>query len=331
MGNVIMILEKLSVGYRSAGRPVGLIKDIGLDIRMGEVVCLLGQNGVGKSTLLRTLAGLQPPLQGRVSLHGKSLAEMGPAEVGSAISVVLTEKVTAGNLSVEELVALGRHPYTNWLGLLSAEDRAKTEEAISLTKINYIRHKKLGDLSDGQYQKAMIGRAVAQDGDVMLLDEPTAFLDLNNSVEIFMLLRELAYEKQKAVVVSTHDFHLAMQFADRLWLTNFNNPLCEGLPEDLALSGRLEESMYHEGFGLDMLSGRIKLPVNNRRVVAVSGPSPAKEWTERALERTGFSFLPDSLEKIVIEETAHGYIWNYKEKQFTNIKDLIDFAEETPY
>ncbi len=329
MGNVIMTLEKLSVGYRLVGEPVGLIKDIGLDIRMGEVVCLLGQNGVGKSTLLRTLAGLQPPLEGNVSLHGKSLSEMESAEVATAISVVLTEKVTAGNLSVEELVALGRHPYTNWLGLLSAEDRSKTEDAISLTKINYIRHKKLGELSDGQYQKAMIGRAVAQDGQVMLLDEPTAFLDLNNSVEIFMLLRQLAYEKQKAVVVSTHDFHLAMQFADRLWLTNFNSPLCEGLPEDLALDGRLEESMYHEGFGLDMLSGRIKLPANNRRAITVCGSSPAKEWTERALERKGFLLLPDSAEKIVIEKNAAGIEWNYKEKLFTNIRELIDFVGET--
>ncbi|MEQ8417254.1 MAG: ABC transporter ATP-binding protein [Imperialibacter sp.] len=322
----VMKLRQLSVGYLVKGHPTPLLKDINLDINPGEVVCLLGQNGVGKSTLLRTIAGLQPPLSGEVLLVNQPVQAYSIQELATKVSLVLTEKVGGGNLSVEELVALGRHPYTNWLGLLSKEDRAAVNDAVALTKINYLLNKKVGELSDGQYQKAMIARAVAQDGDLMILDEPTAFLDLNNSVEIFMLLRQLALEKEKAVVVSTHDFHLAMEFADRLWLTNFNSPLVEGLPEDLALNGQLEESLYHEGFGFDLLNGRVLLPTKEGKTFSLSGNSQAHNWTKRALERHGY--LPGDANatiKLTIETEGNATSWVVADQRFLSLESLLNF------
>ncbi|WOK06990.1 ABC transporter ATP-binding protein [Imperialibacter roseus] len=322
----VMKLQHLSVGYLVKSHPTPLLKDINLDINPGEVVCLLGQNGVGKSTLLRTIAGLQPPLAGEVLLAHRPVQAYSIQELATKISLVLTEKVGGGNLTVEELVALGRHPYTNWLGLLSKEDKSAVEEAVALTKINYLLNKKVGELSDGQYQKAMIARAVAQDGDLMILDEPTAFLDLNNSVEIFMLLRQLALEKEKAVVVSTHDFHLAMEFADRLWLTNFNSPLVQGLPEDLALNGLLEESLYHEGFGFDLLNGRVLLPTKEGTTFSLAGDSPAHNWTKRALERHGY--LPGDTNaaiKLTIEMEGNATSWVATNQRFHSLESLLNY------
>lgn len=327
----LMQLEQLHVGYQTRSQPVVLIKDINLEIRKGELVCLLGQNGVGKSTLLRTLAGVQPPLSGKIRLKGELLGSYSIQILATQLSLVLTEKISAGNLLVEELVALGRHPYTNWLGLLSGEDKHKVDKAISQTRINYLVGKKVGELSDGQYQKAMIARALAQDGELMILDEPTAFLDLNNSVEIFLLLRRLAHESGKGIVVSTHDFHLAMEFADKLWLTNFNSPLYEGLPEDLALNGLLEESMYHEGFGLDMLSGRIIIDKQEQQRIDVMGPEPALEWTVRALEKNGFSRAINGVSetKIVIEKREGIFAWINDDHTFTTIESLIQFLRKS--
>jgi iron complex transport system ATP-binding protein len=322
----VMKLRQLSVGYLMKGHSTPLLKDINLEINPGEVICLLGQNGVGKSTLLRTIAGLQPPLSGEVLLASQPVQEYSIQELATKVSLVLTEKVAGGNLTVEELVALGRHPYTNWLGLLSNDDRAAVNEAVALTKINYLLNKKVGELSDGQYQKAMIARAVAQDGDLMILDEPTAFLDLNNSVEIFMLLRQLALEKEKAVVVSTHDFHLAMEFADRLWLTNFNSPLVEGLPEELALNGQLEESLYHEGFGFDLLNGRVLLPTKEGTTFSLTGDSPAHDWTRRALERHGY-LLSDinAAIKLTIETNESATKWVVGDQRFLSLESLLNF------
>ncbi len=325
-GTVVMALAGLAVGYIAKGEKKSLIKNLNLDVRRGEVVCLLGQNGVGKSTLLRTIAGIQPPLEGSIFFNERNLTQMNPQELAWRISIVLTEKVTAGNLSVYDLVALGRYPYTNWLGILSTADKATVDEAIALTNINYLSEKKIGELSDGQYQKAMIARAVAQDGELMILDEPTAFLDLNNSVEIFLLLRKLAYEKNKAVVVSTHDFHLAMQFADRLWLTNFNSPLYEGLPEDLAVSGRLEESMFHKGFELDLLNGRVILPAGTKASVSLVAGMPAYEWTRRALERDGYS-ISEGNDSMMIESFSKENIiyWQVGRQKFASIQALLGF------
>ncbi len=322
----IMKLRQLNVGYMVKGHPTPLLKDINLAIHPGEVVCLLGQNGVGKSTLLRTISGLQPALSGEVLLNDRPIDKFSIQELATKISLVLTEKIGGGNLTVDELVALGRHPYTSWLGLLSGDDKKMVDEAVSLTKVNYLLGKKVSELSDGQYQKVMIARALAQDGELMILDEPTAFLDLNNSVEIFMLLRELAVSKGKAVIVSTHDLHLAMEFADRLWLTNFNSPLQQGLPEDLALNGQLEDSLYHEGFGFDLLNGRVILPANEGTTYSLHGSSEVHDWTKRALERHGY--LPGDAHATIqlsIEIDGKTTRWVTADRSFLSLESLLDF------
>lgn len=321
-----MRLRDLTIGYADKGVPKPLIRSINADIQAGEVVCLLGQNGVGKSSLLRTLAGIQLPLHGEIWLGQQQLASYSLQALAAELSIVLTEKTAAGNLLTEELVALGRSPYTGWLGLLSADDKARVDEAIAVTKINYLLGKKIGELSDGQYQKAMIARAVAQDGNLMLLDEPTAFLDLNNSVEIFVLLRRLAHEKGKAVIVSTHDLHLAMEFADKLWLTNFNAPLVQGLPEDLALNGELEASIYHESFGYDLLNGRVLLPKSYKVEVFLEGDTPVCAWTKRALERHGYQIGNEKAPfHLTIAEAGATTTWSISGEEFTSLEGVLHF------
>ena len=187
-----------------------------LTIEAGRLTCLVGRNGVGKSTLLRTIAGLQPPLSGTVSIGGEDISRLSPSRRAKKVSIVLTRQPESGSLTVAEAVALGRMPYTNFWGTLTAEDRRIVEEAMRLTDITSLAHKRLARLSDGERQKAMIARAIAQQTPVILLDEPTAFLDHPSKESLFELLTRLAHEHGKTILLSTHDLELANRFADRM-------------------------------------------------------------------------------------------------------------------
>lgn len=218
--------ESLSVGYTADGQP--LLHRLDLALYGGEMVCFMGRNGIGKSTLIRTLAGLQKPIHGSVVFPASAGAQ--PA---ADISVVLTEKISAVSMTVHELVTYGRYPYLNWTVRLSPTDSAIVHDAIDRVGIRAIASKKLYQLSDGQLQMAMIARALAQTTPVILLDEPTAHLDLNNRIEIMRLLRTLAREQNKAILVATHELDLALQTADRVWLAGNHHDVITGMPEEI--------------------------------------------------------------------------------------------------
>ncbi|MEQ8714531.1 MAG: ABC transporter ATP-binding protein [Cyclobacteriaceae bacterium] len=334
MAKIVLHTEDLTVGYRNKKEVKELIKDINVSLKSGELVCLLGQNGVGKSSLLRTLLDLQPALSGNVFLLDKELTEYSSLDVAKRVSLVLTDPIQTGNLTVTELVALGRSPYTAWTGQLSTEDREKVQWAIDSTRINYIEKKRLYELSDGQLQKALIARAIAQEGELIILDEPTAHLDMNNRVEIMQLLKELTKTTGKAILVATHELQLTLQLADQLWLTNFNQPLISGTPEDLALSGKLEETYYHEGFEFDIKTGRVALAVKGETPVVLTGEGDWHYWTTNMLQRIGF-FISENAE-LKISQTTEGF-WQaeYPEgiKEFESIQELAAWLrsqKETP-
>lgn len=206
-------LNNVSVGY---GRKA-VVGGVSISFKPGELVCLLGRNGTGKSTILRTLAGFQPPLSGEITIGGKPLASFDRKQLSQVIGIVLTEHNDIPDLTVREIVALGRSPYTGFFGTLAPNDRLVVDEAISRVGITHLQERMLSTLSDGERQKAMIAKALAQQTSIILLDEPTAFLDYPSRVELFQLLRQLASDEQKIILMTTHDLQLARQYASRLW------------------------------------------------------------------------------------------------------------------
>ena len=210
---MIISLSHLTIGY-SASHPV--INDIDLALRSGQLSCLIGENGIGKSTLLKTLTGFLPKLGGNLLLDGRDIQSYSQRELAREVSIVLTQKPDVQNLTIEEIIGLGRSPYTGFFGRLRAEDRLVVEDAIAAMGIEKLKGRMIQTLSDGERQKVMIAKALAQETSVILLDEPTAFLDFPSKAETFQTLRRMAHERDKLILLSTHDLELAVRFADSL-------------------------------------------------------------------------------------------------------------------
>jgi iron complex transport system ATP-binding protein len=212
----ILNTTNLSIGYKTKKGITAISENLNLTLNSGKLITLIGANGIGKSTLLRTITGIQPPLSGSVFLKDKNINTYKPLDLAQSLSLVLTEKLPPSNLSVFELVALGRQPYTNWIGTLSQTDIEKVNEAIKLTQIEHLAPKRHFEISDGQLQKVLIARALAQDTPLIILDEPTTHLDLLHKVSLFKLLKKLTKETQKSILFSTHDIDLAIQLSDEM-------------------------------------------------------------------------------------------------------------------
>ncbi|SFG64154.1 ABC transporter ATP-binding protein [Prevotella sp. KH2C16] len=209
----LIAIHDMAIGY---GRKV-VARGLHVSVPAGRLACLVGENGVGKSTLLKTIAGFQKPLSGKLYLQGREAAGLTHEDHSRLLSVVLTQKPEVQNITVRELVGLGRSPYTGFWGSLTDADKAIVDEAIQLVGISQLGGRTVSTLSDGERQKAMIARAMAQQTPIILLDEPTAFLDYPGKVEMMRLLRRMATEMHKVVLLSTHDLELALQFADTLF------------------------------------------------------------------------------------------------------------------
>ncbi len=285
----VLRAENLAIGYHLPRRGERVVAaGLHLEIGAGEMVCLLGPNGAGKSTLMRTLAGLQPALAGTVWLDGASLDNLSAAERARRLSIVLTERVDVGNLSAFALVSLGRHPYTGWSGGLTSEDRVAVAWALHAVGAAELAARPVLELSDGERQKVLIARALAQEPRLILLDEPTAFLDLPRRVEMMGVLRTLARETGRAILLSTHDLDLALRSADRLWLLGGDGLLHAGAPEDLVLSGAFERAFASERVNFDAFAGSFRIERPAAGIVHLHGDGLARRWTERGLEREGY-------------------------------------------
>lgn len=296
----VLETQALTIGYP---QDIVIAADLSLALEAGEIVCLVGPNGAGKSTLMRTLAGMQPPLRGGVLLDGAETHRLPPRQLAKHLSVVLTARPDVGLLTGYDVVALGRHPYTNWLGRLSAHDWAMVEWAVQAVSAEVIAAQPFRELSDGQRQKILIARALAQEPTVMLLDEPTAFLDLPRRVEVMQLLKQVAQQTQRAVLLSTHDLDLALHTADRVWLMS-GGAVQVGAPEDLILDGTFEAAFKREGVQFDSHTGNFHIPTTRRRTLGVSGEGLPYRWTKHALERAGYTVepAPDAAADVRIED-----------------------------
>ena len=253
-----VVLQDLTIGYTSKGNEKVVAKGLNATLNGGELTCLLGRNGIGKSTLLRTLAAFQPPLRGSILLATSPLTALTDKELSRTIGLVLTERPDVQNMTVRFLVGMGRSPYTGFWGTLSATDEAIVDEAIRMVGIESLENRQVQTLSDGERQKVMIAKALAQQTPIIYLDEPTAFLDFPSKVEMMQLLRRLARDGQKTIFLSTHDVELSLQLADRIWLME-PDMLHVGIPHELADSGVLIKFIEQGGITFDTQSLTIRV------------------------------------------------------------------------
>jgi iron complex transport system ATP-binding protein len=258
MKKASIVGTNLSLGYSKGNIKKEILSELSFELFSGEMTCLLGPNGVGKSTLVKAILGQLMPFEGDILLNGKPISTYSNEDLAKELSVVLTEPFLPANMTVGQLVAMGRIPHTGWTGKLGDRDREVVQQALSATKIDYLRDERLSEISDGQRQKALIARALAQDGKVMVLDEPTAHLDLVNRYEIMHLLQEISKTQGKSILVVTHDLEIALETADRFWLLNCGTPLISGLPEDLVISGEINQLLPGKKFHFSVEKGRIE-------------------------------------------------------------------------
>lgn len=287
MKNETIHIENLSIGYPGKSDVKVVADGICAGINSGELTCLLGANGVGKSTLLRTLSAFQPKLGGEIRIHGKEIESYTDKQLSRVISVVLTEKCDIRNMSVTELIGLGRSPYTGFWGTLTKEDRQVVERAVALVGIPHLAHRMVHTLSDGERQKVMIAKALAQETPVIYLDEPTAFLDFPSKVEMMQLLHHLSRQTDKTIFLSTHDLELALQIADKIWLMDKANGVTIGTPEDLALNGSLSSFFARKGIVFDLETGLFRVDNEYTMQIRLSGHGQRYAMVRKALQRNG--------------------------------------------
>lgn len=253
---MILELRNLHIGYDEDASQHVVAKALNASLIGGRLVCLVGSNGVGKSTLMRTLSGFLPALRGDVCVDGRRIEDYTPRELSERVGIVLTERENTPDLTIEEVVAIGRTAYTNFWGTLTDTDRRVVDDAIALVGIAPLRNKKIGRVSDGERQKTMIAKALAQQTGIILLDEPTAFLDYGSKVAVMRLLRQLAHEQGKAILLSTHDLEIAFQTADELWILQHDG-LQTGTPDVLEEHGAISAFLATNGLHYDRVTKRI--------------------------------------------------------------------------
>lgn len=299
----IISAQNLSIGYpKSRNRNTSLLyKDMSFNLYAGELTCLLGSNGAGKSTLLRTLTGLQLPLEGDVFLKGKSILKYSEQELSTLLGLVLTDKTVVGGLTVSELVGLGRYPYTGFFGRLTKEDHRIVEKAMHDVCILHKKDSYVAELSDGERQKVMIAKALAQECPIIILDEPTAFLDIVNRIEIMNLLYLIASQQNKTILLSTHDIELALTLADRLWLLARDKGLKCGMTEDIILSDSINEYIGNATIAFDRQTGRFVSEHTIEKQVYLEGEAESYYWAKNFLSRKGYSLTNNPVSELSIK------------------------------
>jgi iron complex transport system ATP-binding protein len=249
--HIILGSNNLTIGYAVKKQQTVIARDINISLEKAKLVCLLGKNGIGKSTLLRTISKVQPSLSGDLFIENKKIEQISAKALSQKMSLVLTERIPESNLTVYELIALGRQPYTNWIGNITDQDEQYIQQAIERVNIESLQGQKCDELSDGQLQKVMIARALAQNTELIILDEPTAHLDIHHKIEVFNLLQTLVKDLGKTIITSTHEVQLALQLADTLWLMTEQN-FTSGKTQDLINHGSLDTLFSSELVEFDL-------------------------------------------------------------------------------
>lgn len=298
---ILLRAENLRIGYLLGKKEIKVCDGMNFELKRGELVALLGPNGAGKSTLLRTLFSSLQPLSGNVFYSGRLLKNISQRDLSRKISVVLTDHTQAGGLTVSELVSLGRQPYTGFFGRLKARDLRLVDEAINSVGLSFKSDSYMAELSDGERQKAMIAKALVQETDVLLLDEPAAFLDVASKLELMALLRQIAVERNCAVLFSSHDVEQALTLSDKLWLMSRDGLLC-GCSEDMVLQGHLSDLFRSDNVRFDLGSGVYRLCSDTSASVSVKAQDLSLLfWAKNVLLRNGYGITDGLAVEIAID------------------------------
>jgi len=300
----VLSAAELSVGYPSKNGAVVVQNDVRLKLFSGELVCLIGPNGAGKSTLLRTLCGLQEALSGKIFLSGKPLQAYTRHQLSTMVSVVLTDRVVVDHMKVYDLVSMGRYPYTGYFGRCSVLDQEVIMEAMELTGIGALSHRYLGELSDGERQKVMISRALAQETPIIVLDEPMAFLDFPSKLELMQIIKKLVRVHGKSILLTTHDLSLSIKSADWIWMIATGKRMQRGVPEDLVLKGAFADYFNKETIHFDANTGDFKINFKTGKNICVWGNGLTAQWIRKALIRKGYNVVdqPKGKADIVVDD-----------------------------
>lgn len=326
MNKTTVRLKDLSIGYSGKKDKTVVASGMNGSIRCGELTCLLGANGVGKSTLLRTLSAFQPKLGGDILIEDRSIDEFTDKELSRVIGIVLTEKPDVMNMTVTELVCLGRSPYTGFWGTYSKHDREVVDEAIEMVGIEQLSQRMVHTLSDGERQKVMIAKALAQQTPIIYLDEPTAFLDFPSKVEMMQLLHNISRNTQKTIFLSTHDLELALQIADTIWIMDRGNGITTGTPEDLSLDGSMAKFFARKGIAFDENTGLFRVEYATNKQICLKGITGSRAYmVAKALRRNAILAAEDVESDDYIEVKDHSFTVCIKGniKEVETIEDIL--------
>ena len=328
----ILTIDALKTGFRSGRASRVLLNDFSTSVAQCQLIAVIGKNGSGKSTLLRTITGLQEALSGRIILDGSDTVSYSKMELAKKVSYISTEPVRVANMNVYELVSLGRFPYTDWTGRIDQANHQAILSAIEKTGMKELISVPVGELSDGERQRAMIARVMAQETRLMIMDEPTAFLDIGSKFEITQLLHDLARYGNRTIIFSTHDLHLAMNHADKIWLLK-NSGLVEGAPEDLMLQGEFDHIFDSSSVKYDAEQGTFTFSDKSGGSIYIEGEGVMRGWTEKALIRAGYTISYDRTEEFIIVPSAKNTQWKLisgtRTDEFNSIYELLRFLKTT--
>jgi iron complex transport system ATP-binding protein len=322
----ILSIDSLRIGYGSGKNENVLLPPLNASASYGELIAVIGRNGIGKSTLLRTLTGLQQPLGGAISYYRKDIKDYSRIELAQKVGYISTEIVKVSNMRVYDLVALGRFPHTNWIGKVEKRDHEVILDALKKTSMSSFAQKFISELSDGERQKAMIARILTQDTGIMVMDEPTAFLDVASKYEILHLMHQLSGNGTKTIIFSTHDLQMAISQADKIWLI-LENELIEGAPEDLMLAGEFDHLFDSSTVMFNSEDGTFSFRSDTRGAIFIEGEGNKRYWTEKAVNRGGFKVSKDKNLPFIILPTGNNSRWKLVNEtgiqEFSSLYELM--------
>ncbi len=318
--------ESLRIGYVSGKTENQLLPPLNACANNNELIAVIGKNGIGKSTLLRTLTGLQQPLGGEIFFGNRNIRDYSRNELALNVGYISTEIVKVTNMKVYDLVALGRFPHTNWIGKIERTDHDAVMDALRKTSMESFSVKLIAELSDGERQKVMIARILAQDTAIMIMDEPTAFLDVAGKYEIFHLMNQLSKYSDKTIIFSTHDLQMAISQSDKIWLI-LDNELIEGAPEDLMMAGAFDHLFESSAVVFNSGDGTFSYINDSRGSIFIEGNGSKRFWTEKAVSRAGFSLAEKKSYPFITIPSEENKFWTLRfensEKVISNIYELI--------
>jgi iron complex transport system ATP-binding protein len=313
----ILSLDLLKIGYLTGKDEKALLPPLIANAVSGELIAVIGRNGIGKSTLLRTLTGLQQPLGGEIFLECKNIRDYTRMELARKIGYISTEIIKVSNMRVYDLVALGRFPYTNWIGKIGKEDHEIIMDALKKTSMESFSSKFISELSDGERQRSMIARILAQDTSIMIMDEPTAFLDVAGKYEILHLMQLLSGKSDKTIIFSTHDLQMAINQSDKIWLI-LDNKLIEGAPEDLMMGGAFDNLFDSSIVVFNSDDGTFSSRRDTKGSIYIEGNNNKRYWTEKAINRAGFIVSKEKTIPYIILPSGNQNYWRLSGKSSTH-------------